>query len=341
VIAGHEREVDRSLELMFATMQADAALIRGAALSQRLARELGEVQRLRSWIERESHGRTEATRAETGVLNALLRRWFTKITLRVGPEHVVIAVAQRKTPAPTAPVQVCIERAAWTRQVRPHRRQLIHGFWERAEIIGALQAFADRHGRSPTWVDWTRAGSNHPQAKTVYRHFKSWNQALRRAGLQAIPPPLHYAWDQKEIIHALRASARKRGRPPVSTEWARAKPGHPSADTVRAHFGHWGDALGAAGLEPTRRPPHRSEPWRDEEICEALRGWTVAHGRPPVSLDWIRSASDHPQSNTVRNHFGSWEAALVAAGHTKGDSSAGAGRFREPVASRISSQVSG
>src|SRR5262249_39825007 len=64
VIAGQELEVERSLHLLFATMQADAALIRGAAVSQRLARELAEVQRLRSWIERESHGRTEATREE-------------------------------------------------------------------------------------------------------------------------------------------------------------------------------------------------------------------------------------------------------------------------------------
>jgi hypothetical protein len=264
------------------------------------------------------HGRTEATCEETAGLNALLRRWFTKITLTVEPEHVVIAVAQRKTSAPGAPVQVSIERAAWTRQVRPHRRQLIHGFWERGEIIGALQAFADRHGRSPTWVDWTRAGPNHPQARTLYRHFKNWNQALRRASLQAVPPPLHCTWDEQEIIRALRASARKRGRPPMSTEWARAKPGHPSADTVRAHFGHWSDALRAAGLEPGRRPPHRSKPWRREEICEALRRWAASHGRPPVSLDWIRGAADHPQANTVRNHFGSW-GALTAARVHQGD----------------------
>jgi hypothetical protein len=188
VIAGQEGEVERSLELLFATMQADAALIRGAALSRRLARELAELRRLRSWIERESHGRTDGTRGETEELNALLRRWFSKITLTVEPEHVVIAVALRKTSAPAAPAQVSIERAAWTRQVRPHRRQLIHGFWDKAEIIGALQAFADRHGRSPTWVDWTRAGPNHPQTRTLYRYFRSWNQALHRAGLQAVPP---------------------------------------------------------------------------------------------------------------------------------------------------------
>jgi hypothetical protein len=100
----------------------------------------------------------------------------------------------------------------------------------------------------------------------------------------------------------------------MGTEWARAEPGHPSADTVRAHFGHWSDALCAAGREPARRPPHRSKPWYREEICGALRGWAVAHGRVPVSLDWARGAPDHPQANTVFNHFDSWEAALAAAG---------------------------
>jgi hypothetical protein len=38
-----------------------------------------------------------------------------------------------------------------------------------------------------------------------------------------------------------------------------------------------------------------------------------------VSLDWIRGAPDHPQANTVRNHFGGWEAALAAAGVRPGD----------------------
>jgi Homing endonuclease associated repeat len=324
VLGGDEPQIDHALELLFATMQADAALIRGTALSQRSARELEEVGRVRDWIERESRGRSDATRAQVAELKTLLRRWFTNIAFTVQPGCVVIAATRRRPSLPAGEsVQVSIDRAAWTRRVRPHRRQLIHGFWGKAEIIGALQAFADRHGRSPTWVDWARAGPNHPQARTLYRHFKSWNHALRRAGLEAVPPPVHYSWSRREIVTALQAWTRKSGRPPMSTEWARARPDHPSSCTVLAHFGHWEGALSAAGLEPRRRPPRRSQPWRPKEILEALENWTGAHGQPPASFDWLRAAPEHPQAGTVRKYFGSWQAALAAAGVTPAPSHTG------------------
>jgi hypothetical protein len=317
VLAGEEREFDQALELLFTMMQADAALVRGTAISQRLARELEEVAQLRSWIEQESHGRTDATRAQTPGLNTLLRRWFTKITLTVKPDCVVIAATRRGTPASQGPVEVEIDRAAWTRHVRPHQRQLIHGFWDKPEIIGALQAFADRHGRSPTWVDWAHAGPNHPQERTLYRHFKTWNHALRAARLQTVAAPVHYAWNHDEMTGALQAWTRKHGQPPTSTQWARAAPEHPSADTIRAHFGPWNQALEAAGLTPQPLANHRTAPWGEAEIIKALQQWAAAHGRPPNGRDWIRAAPGRPSANTLYKHFATWNNALTAAGLNK------------------------
>ena len=74
-------------------------------------------------------------------------------------------------------------------------------------------------------------------------------------------------------------------------------------------FGSWAAGLRAAGLEPpqTRR-------WIDGEILEALRGWTARHGRPPLSTDWQRSEGDHPTAALAGGRFGSWRAALEAAG---------------------------
>jgi Homing endonuclease associated repeat len=80
----------------------------------------------------------------------------------------------------------------------------------------------------------------------------------------------------------------------------------------RAPSGGWGAGLRAAGLQPTRRR------WKNGEIVEALRAWTARHGRPPLSSDWRRAATDHPTAALVPGRFGSWRAALDAAGLAPG-----------------------
>lgn len=79
-------------------------------------------------------------------------------------------------------------------------------------------------------------------------------------------------------------------------------------------------------------------PYKDEEIVAAIKAWNEAHGRPPTSTDWnpaarrkfaknlVAKARQHlglarmfeegpwPSVQTVRVHFGSMNAALVAAG---------------------------
>jgi hypothetical protein len=64
-----------------------------------------------------------------------------------------------------------------------------------------------------------------------------------------------------------------------------------------------------AGLEPPR--PRR---WSDREIVEALRDWAARYDRPPLSSDWRHAAPDHPSVALAQRRFGSWRAALDAAG---------------------------
>jgi Homing endonuclease associated repeat len=40
--------------------------------------------------------------------------------------------------------------------------------------------------------------------------------------------------------------------------------------------------------------------------------------RPPLSIDWRRAATDHPTASLVQGRFGSWRAALEAAGVAPG-----------------------
>jgi hypothetical protein len=116
------------------------------------------------------------------------------------------------------------------------------------------------------------------------------------------------------MITALKAWTKRHGRPPESMEWARAQPEHPSATTVRAHFGHWEDALRAAAPSPPPRRPTRCERWGRAEMIGALQDWATRHGHPPAGFDWTRAAPEHPCATTIRNHFGSWQAALARAG---------------------------
>jgi hypothetical protein len=129
-----------------------------------------------------------------------------------------------------------------------------------------------------------------------------------------MPSTRRYAWSAPDILKALQRWTRRHGRPPRSMEWAHAPPGYPSAGTVRAHFGHFADALHTAGIEPGARQPYQLKYWRRDEIVASLRDWSQQQGRSPLAFDWIRAAPGHPCSSTVRNHFRGWDDAVRSAG---------------------------
>ena len=117
------------------------------------------------------------------------------------------------------------------------------------------------------------------------------------------------------VVRALRRWARETGAPPRRHEWLmpggkweREYPRWPSAGDVDAHFDSWPQALEAAGLRPHRRS------WTREAVIEALQAWAREHGRAPLETEWRRSGLEHPPAGTVKNVFGSWSAALRAAG---------------------------
>jgi hypothetical protein len=71
-------------------------------------------------------------------------------------------------------------------------------------------------------------------------------------------------------------------------------------------------ALRAARLKPAN--PSAVRIWRDEEIIRAIRIWTARNGHPPLGVEWRRGTPRRPCKTTMHNHFGTWAAALSAAG---------------------------
>lgn len=55
--------------------------------------------------------------------------------------------------------------------------------------------------------------------------------------------------------------------------------------------------------------------WTRERIVSALQAWALEHGRPPSGTDWrVTGLWEHPSTGTVLLKFGTWNAAMVAAG---------------------------
>ncbi len=122
-------------------------------------------------------------------------------------------------------------------------------------------------------------------------------------------------WSQPEIIGSLQAWAAYHGRSPEYADWRYAGPYNPSGLTVRKAFGTWPGALRLAGLDATypKPAPYNTRKWTDAELIAVIRSWTSEHGHRPTVADWRRADAHHPSHETLRQHFGSFRAAMAAA----------------------------
>lgn len=83
----------------------------------------------------------------------------------------------------------------------------------------------------------------------------------------------------------------------------------PSKSTVARPFGSWEAAQRAAGFAPRRRCR------TNEALIEALRRDAQRRGRAPYCAEGQGATSDErPDTSTAVDRFGSWRAALAAAG---------------------------
>ncbi|HEX5245737.1 MAG TPA: hypothetical protein VFW41_01270 [Gaiellaceae bacterium] len=151
------------------------------------------------------------------------------------------------------------------------------------QIIGELQACAERLGKSPTMREFAadRETTVHPQ--TVIEHFGSWNNAKRAAGLV----PRRFA-TREELLGLLRELGEELGRPPTARDIDEHKGKLPSKSLYWHTFGSLTTALREAGFDV---------PVGEERLERAVeQGATMARalGRLPKFADWAeaRKADD-------------------------------------------------
>ncbi len=59
--------------------------------------------------------------------------------------------------------------------------------------------------------------------------------------------------------------------------------------------------------------------WTRERILDAIQAWAVEYGEPPRAQEWQRGTPDYPARTTVCAMFGTWNAAIRAAGYPARD----------------------
>ena len=125
-------------------------------------------------------------------------------------------------------------------------------------------------------------------------------------------------WARDDVLRSLRRWTESFGHPPLARQWEPkhagsrwlvADPPYPTATTVQNACGSWAAARALAGLPVLRQS------WTATTIIQALQMSARRAGRPPASDEWESARGElRPSASTVRRHFGSWSAALDAAG---------------------------
>jgi hypothetical protein len=159
--------------------------------------------------------------------------------------------------------------------------------------------------------------------------------------------PAKSRFTQDEVIEALQRWTAIYGEPPRGIDWDPSRARRlgqrwrvdryrtdrwPTLPIVQRQFGTWSAALSAAGLRP-RRGPVRPRPssLSNADILHAIRTWTARYGEPPAWADWSPArarrygqewrakrylSGDWPSANTVVRRYGTFGAAIRAAGLT-------------------------
>ncbi len=183
LLAGDDIATDEALEALLARMAPEVIVLRRMAASSRLARRLELARQIQSWAAQEHTGRTDASRARTGELNRLLRGCFSSVSLAMDKRAITIAAHRHNDGAP-ATVEERFDRRDSERYAPESRHGHLHRTWEDTEILAALQAWAEEHGRSPKITEWYGSDPDRPTSHTARRRFGSWRNALKRAGLK-------------------------------------------------------------------------------------------------------------------------------------------------------------
>jgi len=149
---------------------------------------------------------------------------------------------------------------------------------------------------------------------TIRRHFRTWNAALKYAGLEhmfsGVQPTkqgiLHrnQKRSDEELLEMLRAVAEKLGKTELTKDEAEQH-SEIRHTTIQKRFGSWANALKAAGLQQAKL----GKRYTDDECFENLLAVWTHYGRPPQHKEMSQPPSNVGGKAYVKR-FGTWNKAL-------------------------------
>ncbi len=172
--------------------------------------------------------------------------------------------------------------------------------WTREAIIRTIQTYAEL-GRP------LNAQSIKPSSLLAsgYRLWGSWDETLRAAGMDPELIREHRVWTKTNVIQEIALRAKK--GIPINASSIQKEAGSLMA-AARNFFGTWHDALRCAGFHPDEI--RRCLPaWTRSRIIATLREYEK-NGYPLKP----RHVRPHSLRTAAKRLFGSWKAALCAAG---------------------------
>jgi hypothetical protein len=182
--------------------------------------------------------------------------------------------------------------------------------WTRDNIVAMIRHLHSQNvDLSPTGIRRTH-GALFSSARSP-SHFGSWREAIRAAGLDYGQIKRgEQVWSRERIVRAIR-KAHEDGEDLLSAEFKRRSKQLYSAACARRYYGSWRRAIESAGLDYDQiRGSHF---WSRERILEAIREIRDAGH----SLNWSAVNRNHSglyRAARRRENYGSWQAALEAAG---------------------------
>ncbi len=242
-------------------------------------------------------GRSQGARAgKADVLRAILRREAAGLPLN----HAAVLEQDRRLHADALRLFGCWDAALRAAGIDPVRVRR-HRRWSRRAVIHRIvQLAAERKPLNLRAIQLSEA----TLASATYRFFASWDEALAAAGIdpEAWRRRCH-RWTRERVIATIQSIRDQGGR------LNHAAVGRSSLSPAAvALFGCWDAALQAAGINPREVRVYRT-PWTREEMVAEIRRKHEAGealNAKDVTPNWIR--------RSARLLFGSWDAALTAAG---------------------------
>lgn len=200
--------------------------------------------------------------------------------------------------------------------------------WDDEAIVQALRSAAStvQTGR-PLTIDeydaWQRssAGEGAPTRRYVWDRYESWAGALLNAGLIDPGAPV-------DVLPALRAwlgelEPGREANPEAYLQWSAQRPNSsPTVRSVMKAYDTWRAAIAAAGGAPPDRNP-TGRVFENDELVKALRRWAATERGDVLTRGafrgWARKDATAPADGVVSERWGSWDAALEAAGLVSSD----------------------